>query len=533
MQTIGNKAEDRRANIRLHRVLVVEIEWQGEYLPTVAVDISISGFQIASPVAPQVGEDCSVRIYLRNGPSLQARAELVWRQDLGLGLFRLGFQFVEMSSPHDFERLCLYVEKERLNSDGIPETCVQTLELATQVTLRGLTDEEIDRFSVLAEVSELLNGCYQLNDILERALKITVEATGAERGMVLLEQGEEFVVPAFHSLTSDCNTNYSRSVVEAVRERGSALISLDAQCDERFSQSVSLKVMGTRSVMCLPIRDGGRTFGLLYLDCSVRSGAFTDTELKLAGVISRMAASAIVRAEEFSQMAQREKLASMGTLMAGVMHELRNPLAAISGIADVMGTGKIDEGLVQGLKEETERCGALIRDLLRLSRQEPAEFSPLRLENVLHTAATAVQTESARQNVKVLLEIESDLPLIYGNAGHLRQVALNLLSNAMFSAASAESGLVRATLGRDGKGVKFTVCDNGPGFATGMASKVFDPFFTTKSQEKGTGLGLSIAHRIVTEHRGTITAENSPHGGALFSVILPALAVPKEQAEAG
>ena len=76
MRTMGEKAEDRRANIRLHRVLVVEIDWDGEYLPTVAVDISVTGFQVASPVAPEVGSVVKVRIYLRNGPSLQAKSSV-------------------------------------------------------------------------------------------------------------------------------------------------------------------------------------------------------------------------------------------------------------------------------------------------------------------------------------------------------------------------------------------------------------------------------------------------------------------------
>ena len=530
---MGEKAEDRRANIRLHRVLVVEIDWDGEYLPTVAVDISVTGFQVASPVAPEVGSVVKVRIYLRNGPSLQAKAELIWSQELSLGLHRLGFEFTEMTSRQDFERLCHYVDKERLNSDGIPADCVQTLELATQVTLRGLTDDEIERFSVLAEISELLHGCYQANDILEKALRITVEATGSERGMVLLEQGSEFVVPAFHSLTADDGIDYSRSGVEAVRDGGMALISLDAQVDERFTLSNSLKVLGTRSVMCLPIRSGRKVFGLLYLDCSVRSGAFTETELKLANVIADLAASAIERAEEFSRMAQQEKLASMGTLMAGVMHELRNPLTAITTIADVMAAGKVDDELIRGLKEESERCRALIKDLLRLSRKEPAEFSPLQLEDVVRTAEAAVQTESTRREVRVVVEIEPDLPTVYGNAGHLRQVVLNLLSNAMFSAAGVANGEVQATLGRDGQGVRLIISDNGPGFAGDAATHAFDPFFTTKNHEHGTGLGLSIAHRIVTEHRGTITAENGSDGGAVFCVILPGLAVPAEQVETG
>ncbi|MCA9780560.1 MAG: HAMP domain-containing histidine kinase, partial [Candidatus Eremiobacteraeota bacterium] len=133
-----------------------------------------------------------------------------------------------------------------------------------------------------------------------------------------------------------------------------------------------------------------------------------------------------------------------------------------------------------------------------------------------------------RREVAVTVQVEPDLPTVYGNAGHLRQVVLNLLSNAMFSAAGVAGGEVRASLARDGQGVRLTITDNGPGFTGDAATHAFDPFFTTKSHEQGTGLGLSIAHRIVTEHRGTITAENGANGGAVFCVSLPGLAVPAE-----
>jgi PilZ domain-containing protein/GAF domain-containing protein len=371
MQMARKEGKDRRANIRLQRVLAVEIKCHGEFFPTVAVDISVSGFQVASSVAPEEGELVKVRIYLRNGPSLQATAELVWGQALELGLHRLGFQFTEMSSRDDFERLCQYVEKENLNSDGIPDDCEETLELATQVTLRSFTDDEIERSTVLAQISEYLNGCFLAGEVLECALKVTVEATGAERGVVLLEQGKEFKVAAFHTLSNESKQDFSHSVAEAVRDDGVPIISLDAQVDDRFSLSNSLKVMGTRSVMCLPIRAKERSFGIMYLDCSVRSGVFTETELRLADVIVGMAASAVERAELFAARAQQEKLAALSTVMTNVLKELEIPISKLADLSHGLPEGQDDKKLLQSIKRETARCQSMLRDMLEKSTAEP------------------------------------------------------------------------------------------------------------------------------------------------------------------
>ena len=357
MQMARKEGRDRRANIRLQRVLAVEIKCQGEYVPTVAVDISVTGFQVASSVSPQEGELVKVRIYLRNGPSLQAIAQLVWVQALELGLHRLGFQFTEMSSPDDFERLCRYVDKEKLNSDGIPDDCEETLKLATQVTLRSLTDDEIERSTVLAQISEFLNSCYLRSEVLECALKVTVEATGAERGVVLLEKEEDFEVTAFHTLSDENKRDYSHSVVEAVRDGRTPVVSLDAQCDERFSLSNSLRVMGTRSVMCLPIGSQEQSYGFLYLDCSVRCGAFTETELSLARVISGMAASAVERVEQFTERAQEEYRDSTDKAS-----ELEAPIAKIADLCGRLTAGENTPEILAHLKQEADLCQALLRE---------------------------------------------------------------------------------------------------------------------------------------------------------------------------
>lgn len=514
---------EKRANIRLHRVLAIQLEYKGEQQSAVAVDISVAGFQVATTFSIPVGEIVPMKVHLTNGPRVEGTAEVVWCEKMDLGLFRLGCQFDELRSKDDLERLCLYVDKERLNAEGATEESEATLELASQVTLRSLTSVELDRFAVLARISDLLNGCYRLDEVLDRALKITVEATGAERGMVLLDRGEpDFSVPAFHTVTDNSGLDYSRSVVERVQESGQALLSLDAQKDERLVRSSSLKVMGTRSVLCLPIGTTERSYGMIYLDSSIRSGAFTEIDLRLATVIAGLAASAIERTESFARLAQNEKLASMGTLMAGIIHELSNPLGSILGLGELLSHEVEDKELAQDLLEEAGRCQRLVKDLLRLSRKEPAEFAPLNLSEVVLSAVNAVRAECERYRVKLVYQPENGQAIpVFGNSDHLRQVVLNLLSNAIYAAGQRDDGWVDLRVRVNGRQAEMMVSDNGPGLPPGSRSRLFDPFFTTKSAEHGTGLGLSIVHRIVTEHRSVISAENRPSGGALFTVTFP------------
>ena len=203
----GSVPRERRANVRLNRVLAIALGLDDNFCSTVAVDLSVSGFQVATSFPLEPGQVVPVQLHLSNTLPIEGTAEVKWCEKLDLGLFRLGCQFEEMKSLDDFERLCRFVDKERLNADGLSPEFHPTLELATQVTLRTLTDNEIDRFAVLGKISELLNGCYELQDLLDKALKITVEATGAERGMMLLDRGGvDYEIPAFHAQTDSGNS---------------------------------------------------------------------------------------------------------------------------------------------------------------------------------------------------------------------------------------------------------------------------------------------------------------------------------------
>jgi signal transduction histidine kinase len=519
----GDSLSERRANIRLNRVLAIGLASEdGSLRNTVAVDLSVSGFQVAAFFPLEPGQIVPVRLNLTNLPAVEATAQVVWCEEIEMGLFRMGCQFEEMRSQEDFDRLFRFVDKERLNVDGLPAQSDPTLGFASQVTLRSLTDHELDRFAVLGHISELLNSCYDLQELLDRALRITVEATGAERGIMLLASGgSEFEIPSFHAMTRTENRAFSRCVVEQVQESGKPLLSLDAQRDERLSSSTSLRVMGTRSVLCLPIVTRARNFGMIYLDSSIRAGALTQSDLRLGTLIAGMAASAMERAESFALLVQREKMAALGTLTAGFLHEIGNPLSSILGVGELLQMEAPGE-LADDLLSEAHRCYRMVQDLLRLSRQEPIVLGPVEMPTVIDSAIKAVRAKLDDRRVQLAVEVEPDLPAVIGHADHLRQVVLNLLSNAAHASGHKLGGRVSVKLARGVQGVVLTVADNGPGIPQENLARLFNPFFTTKGPEDGTGLGLSIIARILSEHNGTIRAGNLPEGGAIFTVTLPA-----------
>lgn len=518
---VGEPGQERRANVRLNRVLAISVsDGQGAFCSAVAVDLSVSGFQIATSFGLSPGELVDFRLHLRSMPVVEGTAEVVWCEELELGLYRIGCQFEEMRNESDFQRLLDFVDREHLNAGALPPEADPTLGLSAQLTLRGLSENELDRLSVVARIAEILNGAYELQELLDITLRITVEATGAERGIVLLDRGgEDFESPSFFTVSPATHRGFSRCVVDKVLSTGQALLSLDAQRDERLAASSSLRVMGTRSVLCIPITTRDRHFGMIYLDSSVRAGVLTQSDLRLGTVIAGMAASALERAESFAMMVQREKMAAIGTLTAGIIHELNNPLASILGLGELIHLEAPGE-LTEDLLSEAQRCRRLVQDLLRLSRQEPMNLGAVALPEVIMSALSVVRPRAEALGVELVVETEPELPTVQGSADHLRQVVLNLVVNALSAVGRGPGGRIEIKV-QKGKDLLLTVADNGPGIAAAHMERLFDPFFTTKSPEEGTGLGLCIIARIVSEHGGTVTARNRPEGGAIFTVFLP------------
>ena len=224
------------------------------------------------------------------------------------------------------------------------------------------------------------------------------------------------------------------------------------------------------------------------------------------------------------QLIQSEKMSAIGQLIAGIAHDLNNPLASVVGFADFLAESDVPPALAEPLRvirQEAERAATIVKNLLSFARRQEGERLAQPIQPVLESVLALLRNELMALNVEVSLTVEDGIPEIEINPNQIKQVFVNLLSNAAQAiAASGKPGRITISAKRWLDGVAVSVADDGPGIPEELLPRVFEPFFTTKTQGEGTGLGLSICQGIVKEHGGRITLESSPGAGATFTVEL-------------
>lgn len=242
--------------------------------------------------------------------------------------------------------------------------------------------------------------------------------------------------------------------------------------------------------------------------------------------MSRKMASDIDELQRLNeQLTRAEKLAAMGTLAAGVAHEVNNPLASISSLVQMM---RSQEGHSVETRErlnlisaQIDRIKQVTQDMTNFARSRPAARSEVDVNNVIRTALRLSSFDKAFQDLDVNTELGEGLPAVFADEDQLQQVFLNLLLNARD--AMADGGSLSITTTLEAGHIRVEIIDSGIGIDTESAAQIFDPFYTTKPAGKGTGLGLAVCYGIVTAHGGRIdVAANSP-SGTRFMVFLPAL----------
>ncbi|HKJ04482.1 MAG TPA: ATP-binding protein [Geopsychrobacteraceae bacterium] len=222
------------------------------------------------------------------------------------------------------------------------------------------------------------------------------------------------------------------------------------------------------------------------------------------------------------QVARMDRLASLGRMSAGIAHEIRNPLTGVSLLLDelhdrLLGQEK-DQQLIRRALGEMERLEGLVGELLHFSTMSELKLSQGQIADVLHDSLFLMRKQCERSGIQIEEHIDTGLPLISLDASRLKQVFLNLFSNAID--AMPEGGTLSLVAEPLGQGVRVIVSDTGIGIEADKLSLVFEPFYTSKGQ--GTGLGLAISHNIISDHGGTIKVESSPESGAIFTIELPA-----------
>ena len=226
------------------------------------------------------------------------------------------------------------------------------------------------------------------------------------------------------------------------------------------------------------------------------------------------------------QLIQSEKMSAIGQLIAGVAHDLNNPLASVVGFSDFLAeVGDIPPQFVEPLqviRQEAERAATIVKNLLSFARSQEGERKLQPIGPIIESTLALLRNQLMANKVEATLEVDHGLPDVEVNGNQIKQVFVNLINNANQAIASdAPSGRIWVTAKRLREGVAVSITDSGPGMTEELAGHVFEPFFTTKGEGEGTGLGLSICQGIVKEHGGRITLDTKPGGGATFTVELP------------
>jgi two-component system, NtrC family, sensor kinase len=227
------------------------------------------------------------------------------------------------------------------------------------------------------------------------------------------------------------------------------------------------------------------------------------------------------------RFAQAEKLAAIGTLAAGVMHEINNPLATIAACAESLeldGAGNTP-GVLDGLRliqSEVHRCKGIVDTLLEFSRPKESEKTLVNLNDAIERTLFVMRHHTRFKRLNVQQELDTSLSaVVHGNVEQLMQVFMALLINAMDAMNDRGTVTLRTRWAPDARAVIADIVDEGEGIRRADLQKIFEPFFTTKPPGRGTGLGLSICYAIIAEHGGRIEVDSEPGKGSAFRIILP------------
>jgi PAS domain S-box-containing protein len=293
----------------------------------------------------------------------------------------------------------------------------------------------------------------------------------------------------------------------------------------RYLQTGIATMIGRR-VEIEGMRANGDVFPLELAITEVRLGDRRLFIAYLRDLTEAQAAAAEIQRQK-EALEQSEKLAAFGSLLAGVAHELNNPLSIVLGGA-LMLQEQIESEMpalavrAERIRVAAERCARIVRTFLAMARQQAAVRRPLAAATLINDALELLAYGLRSDGIEVLSEIPEELPLLLGDADQLQQIIANLLTNAR---QAMEHGTtphrIRIAARAVGSEIEISITDNGPGIPADHRNRIFDPFFTTKPIGMGTGIGLAVSRGIAEAHGGSLTLADLPQGGACFLLRLP------------
>jgi signal transduction histidine kinase len=432
-------------------------------------------------------------------------------------------------------------------------------------------EDLVFKLGTLNDMVEMAARIPKIEDLLAHVLDRTMRAVSATIGSIMLLDRERQVLrvavgrglaeedPARRNVEVKVGEGIAGTVVQA----GEPVLVEDIEKDPRFGR-VSDPKYGGGSFICMPLRVGDRIVGVVNLAKKesapgVPVQAFSAPDLQFLNALMTYTAYAVDNARLFEearaaaqrleevvedqklrltlaqqQMLQAAKLSALGELVAGVAHELNNPLTVLVGTADMIEAEAEASGTMQEnarlIREAANAARSVVRGLLTFGRKMPLEKTQVDLAELTERVLALTFGDLHVAEVKVHKDIASGLPTVWADANQLQQVLVNLITNARQAMAEAEEGARRLRISvqhAEPERVRIEVEDTGAGIPADILPKVFDPFVTTKHE--GTGLGLSISYGIIREHGGTLTVESTVGRGTTFTIELPIEALREQE----
>jgi len=465
------------------------------------------------------------------------------------------------------------------------------------------TSSELVDLPTIIKASQALSSEIELEQLLTTLMQVAVQNAGAQSGALILDEGGKWRVSVHCTNRQDCNLEsllveeskaIPLSIINYVKRTKEILVFDRASTQTTFAADPYIIEQQPKSVLCTPILYHGKVMGILYLENNLTTGAFTRDRVAILNILCSQAAISLQNArlyqqsQEYAQkleqsiqdlkgmqlqLVQGEKMSALGNLVAGVAHEINNPVGFIAGnlqpaqeyVGDLFNLidlyqetfpnpgGEIETEiedmdleylredlpkLIGSMKDGVERIRNISTSLRTFSRADsdrPVSFNLHDgLESTLLILKHRLKASEFRPAIEVVKEY-GDLPLVKCFPGQLNQVFMNVLANAIDALEESNKGrsfqeikalpnqiTVQTALSESKDQVLIRIKDNGVGMSASVKENIFNHLFTTKSVGQGTGLGLSIAYQIVVEkHGGTLVVNSSLGQGSEFVISIP------------
>jgi signal transduction histidine kinase len=429
-----------------------------------------------------------------------------------------------------------------------------------------LTLSLIDRYGTVLEAGRRIATALDRGEILAELRQAALALLRAQKCVVLESPAADGAAGAEpRPVHGDAGPWVSREVVESALAENRPVV--ERLASARPAVQEDFRRAGVRSALCAPIQVGGRPTACLYVVHTELNDLFGDEEQRIAQFLTTLAgaslenAKGVAQIQAFSlvledrvadrtrdlaranedlernlrrlretqdQLVQAGKMAAVGTLVAGLSHELNNPLGVVLGYVDGLlrqtAAGTPEHGALSAIQRQALRCRKLVGTLLDFSRAKPGRRELISPAALFASTTELVGGKARDRGIDLRTEVDSrDEPGFVGAREEIESALLNVVANAVDATPSGGSVTVSACaqVRDEERGVLFSVRDTGAGIAADVLPRLFDPFFTTKPVGHGTGLGLALARRSVEAHGGRIEVESAPGAGTCVTIWLP------------